>query len=201
MLSEQISLILLKSLDFLKMALAPICTLLAGYIGVRYGLKQIRIQRKLDFIERQLREFYSPLLSYHREIRAKGELRVRIGQAAEQCWRELCEKQPEPFLEHDKYFEPYKKIIEYDNKQLKSELLPLYNRMLSTFSDKYWLAEPETQKWYSALLDFVELWNRWITKNIPPEVIEKLSHSEERLNPFYEELEKRFYILREKLSK
>ena len=71
--------------DVVKWTLAPICTLLAGYIGVRYGLKQIRIQKRIDFIERQLRELYSPLLAYQKEIRAKSELRLRISKAAKEA--------------------------------------------------------------------------------------------------------------------
>ena len=132
--------------DVVKWTLAPICTLLAGYIGVRYGLKQIRIQKRIDFIERQLRELYSPLLAYQKEIRAKSELRLRISKAAEEAWKEVCKRNPKPFVNHEKKFEPYNKIIEYDNKQLKNELLPLYRKMLSTFRDNYWLAESETRK-------------------------------------------------------
>lgn len=188
-------------MDMLKWALAPVCTLLAGYIGVSYGLKQIRTQKKLDFIERQLRKFYSPLLGCQKEIRAKSELRLKISKAAHESWKEVCERNPKPFLNHDKEFEPYGKIIEYNNEQLKNELLPLYRKMLMTFRENYWLAEPETRKWYSELCDFVELWNRCISDNIPADVVEKLDHSEERLKPFYQELENRSDILRNKLSK
>ena len=187
--------------DLLKWALAPVCTLLAGYIGVRYGLKQVRTQKKLDFIERQLREFYSPILGCQKEIHAKSELRLKISEAAKKVWKEVCESAPKPFLNHDKEFEPYKKIIEYDNEQLKNELLPLYRKMLLTFRENYGLADPETHKWYSELCDFVELWERWISDNIPAEVIKKVDYSEKRLNPFYQELENRIDILRSKLSR
>ena len=187
--------------DVVKWTLAPICTLLAGYIGVRYGLKQIRVQKRVDFIQRQLREFYSPLLAYQKEIRANSELRLRISKAANEAWEEVCERNPKPFINHDKKFEPYNKIIEYDNKQLKNELLPLYRKMLSTFRDNYWLAESETGKWYSELYDFIELWERWISNNIPGDVIKKLNHSEKKLKPFYQELEDRSVVLRNKLSK
>lgn len=185
----------------MEMGFAPICTLLGGYIGVRYGLKQVRTQKKLDFIERQLREFYSPLLGYQKEIRAKSELRLEISKAANEAWKEVCEKAPKPFLNHEKEFEAYKKIVEYNNEQLRNELLPLYRKMLSTFRDNYWLAEPETCKWYSELCDFVELWERWISSSIAAEVIKKVDRSEESLKPFYQELENRLDILRNKLSR
>lgn len=186
-------------LDLLKWIVGPICTLLAGYIGVTYGLKQLRSQKKLDFIERQLKEFYSPLLGCQKELRSKSEIRLKISDAADKAWREKCEKKP--FLNHEKEFEPYEKIIEYDNKQLRDELLPLYHKMLIIFRDNYWLAEPETRKWYSELCEFVEIWDRCISDNIPNEVIEKLNHKEGKLKPFYQDLEKQIDVLRNKLLK
>jgi len=192
---------ILSIIDLLKPAWAPICTLLAGYIGVKYGLKQVMIRKKLDFVELQLREFYSPLLGCHKEIRAKSELRLKISNAASEAWKEKCEKNSEPSINHEKKFEPYKKLIEYNNEQLRNDLLPLYHNMLMIFRKNYWLAEPQTRKWYSELCDFVEIWDRWISESIPKEVIEKLDHSEERLKPFYQELENQNYILRNKLSR
>lgn len=187
-------------IDLIKWALAPICTLLAGYIGVKYGLKQIKIQKRFDFIERQLKEFYSPLLGCQKEIRAKSELRLKISKAANEAWGELCERSPKPFLDHNKEFEPYNKIINYDNQQFKYELLPLYRKMLSMFRENYWLAELETLKWYSELCDFVELWERWISNNIPADVIGKINHGEDKLKSFYQDLENHLKALREELS-
>jgi hypothetical protein len=193
--------IITKFIDLLKWALAPTCTLLAGYIGVIYGLKQVRIQKILDFKERQLKEFYSPLLGYHKEIRAKSELTIRVAKAANEAWQEVCERSPKPFLNSEKEYESYKKIIEYDNKQLWDELIPLYHKMLLTFRENYWLAEQETRKYYSELCDFVELWERWKTKSIPAEVIKKLEHTEDKLKSFYQDLENQLDILRNELSK
>ena len=178
---------------------APICTLLAGYFIVRYGLKQIRTQKKLDFMERQLREFYSPILGCQKEIHAKSKLRLKISEAADKAWREVCKNAPKSF-NHEKEFEPYKKIIEYNKEQLRNELLPLYRKMLLTFRENYCLAEPETCKWYPELCDFIELWKRWISDNIPAKVIEKFDHSEKRLEPFYQELENQVDILRRKFK-
>ncbi len=59
--------------DTIKFIIPPLATLLAGYIGVRYGLKQVRTEKRLDFIEKQLREFYSPLLGRRKYIRINGD--------------------------------------------------------------------------------------------------------------------------------
>lgn len=185
--------ILLKGIHLLEIALPPLATLLAGYIGVRYGLRQVEVQRRFDFIERQLREFYSPLLGYLREVRAKSELRFRISKVADEVWEETGPRQPEP---ESKRLE---KLIKYDNEQLHQELLPAYRKMLQVFREHYYLAEPETAKWYAELSDFVDLWNRWLAESIPREVIQKLGHTEERLKGFYTELEQRHDILRQRL--
>lgn len=187
-------------INLVKWALAPIATLLAGYFGVKYGLKQISIQKKLDYIEKQLKDFYSPLLGYHKEILAMGELRVKISKASDKTWKEKCEGSKHLFLYHKTAIKPYEKIIEYNNKQLTKEILPLYRKMLFLFRENYWLAESETRKWYPDLFNFVELWNRWMAESIPAETMKELNHTEEKLKPFYEELEKRTDVLRSKLS-
>ncbi len=185
--------ILLKSFRLLEIVLPPLATLLAGYIGVRYGLKQIEIQRRFDFVERQLREFYSPLLGYLRAVRAKSALRLRISNVADEVREEISARRPEGESEQ------FEKLIKYDNQQLRQELLPLYRKMLEVFREHYYLAEPETVKWYTELSDFIDLWDRWLAESIPREVIQKLDHTEERLKGFYAELELRHNVLRQRL--
>ena len=187
-------------LQTINECIGPICTLLAGYIGVRFGWKQLIEQKRLEYIERQLREFYSPMLGCRKEIQAKSALRLRISQASEEAWKEVCERNPRPFVNHDKEYEPYKKTIDYDNDQLEKELIPLYEKMLRIFNENYWLAEPETTIWYSKLCDFVELWRRWISRNIPADVIKKIDTSEKELLPFYDELENRLTLLKKELK-
>lgn len=156
--------------------------------------------RQLAFVERQLEEFYSPMIGCLRKIRAKSQLRYEIDKVSETAWHNICERHPKPFLDHEKYFEPFQKTIEYNNKQLSEEIIPLYDQMVLIFTEKYSLANSSTRKWYSELSNFVELWHRWLDKSIPAEVIEDMSHSEERLKPFYDDLESQIENLQKKLS-
>ncbi len=79
--------------------------------------------------------------------------------------------------------------------------MPLYRKMLSVFTENYWLAEPETRKWYSEFCKFVELWERWLAEKIPGDVIKQLDYDDEKkLQLFYEDLEKQTDQLRNKLS-
>ena len=157
-------------IDLSKIVLPSLFTLLAGSFGYRYGLRHMKNQKRLEFVERQLREFYSPMLGCLKSIKAKSELRYEISKACEPAWRKICEEHPKPFLDSDKYFEPFKESLMYDDKQLRKELIPLYDKMLSIFSENYCLAESETKSWYSELTRFVN-WHRWLNESIPREVI------------------------------
>ena len=181
-------------LDTVEFLVPPIATLLAGYIGVQFGVKQIHIQKHLSFVEKQLTEFYSPLLGIHKEIRAKSEYRLKIETISGRQWKEKAEKGVQQSTEsvHSE--------IEYNNRQLNEEFLPMYREMLSIFRSGYWLAEPETKEFYSELVEYVEGWNRWKAKGATPDTMQEVGHSEEKLRPFYAELEKRTDILRKELA-
>ena len=64
--------------------------------------------------------------------------------------------------------------------------------MIEIFTTNMPLAEADTIKHFPALLEFVELWNRWIDGSLPVEVLGQLSHSEEKLFPLYDDLAEKF---------
>jgi len=181
--------------DIIKFIVPPITTLLAGYFGVKYGLKQIKIQKELDFTEKQLERFYSPLLGMHKYIRAKSELRLKVEQMSGEDWKEKCQAGLQPDIK------PHEKEIAYNNKQLREEFIPLYRKMLDIFRENYYLSEQETRKFYPDIVEYVEIWNRYFDEGLPGDVGLKIGHTEEKLKPFYEELEKRTNILTGKISK
>src|SRR4051812_38960544 len=113
-----------------------------GFLGVLVGAFMVRGnergRRRLDYVEKQLRDLYTPLHSLRQEIRALSELRVRIQHAADAAWRELCADRPAGSVPDHA---PFEKIIEYENEQLKVVLLPAYEKMLQTLRDNFYLAE------------------------------------------------------------
>ena len=187
-------------IDLSKIALPSLFILLAGYFGYRYGIRQMRSQKRLEYVERQLREFYSPMIGYLKRIKAKSELRFEISKASDPAWRKIRNEHPKPFIDHEKYFEPFKKSIMYDNKQLREELIPLYDKMVSVFTENSWLANSATKKWYSELSRFVDLWHRWLEDSISAKVLQEINHTEERLRPFYQDLENQQERLQKELS-
>jgi hypothetical protein len=171
----------------------PALSALAGIlVGARLSARREAVQRRHAFIERQLKELYSPLLGMREEIRALGDVRVKVSKTGDSVWREMCDRyQTSPdalarFSEDHK--ESFAAEIEYNNKQFREVLLPAYQHMVATFRNNLWLAEPETRSYFSKLVEFVELWVRWLANTIPPEVMHTIDLRESKLHPFYDHL-------------
>ena len=183
-----------------------------GFVGILLGAwlsgRRETAHRRYLFRERQLRDLYSPLLGLRSEIRMKSELREKVRAATHAEWQRLCQEAretanaPDNLLKLDRERGPeFERTFDYDNQQLREDLVPSYRKMLAILRDNLWLAEPETQSYLGKLREFVELWERWLAKAVTPEVVRRLGHSEESLHPFYEHLEKKHDELRDRLSR
>jgi hypothetical protein len=185
----------------------------AGIVGAGVGAsvaglissKNSKQERRHRLLRQKLEEFYGPLLAIRNRIKAKSEIRLRIAQLAGEEWPRLSadargggiERMEQ--LQNDRWPE-YEKIFEYEDKQLREETLPGYRDMVSLFVSKMHLAEPATRHHLAELINFVEVWDRWTDGSLPKEILPRLDHSEKRLYPFYEDLEKQFAALQLALS-
>ncbi len=191
-----------------QILLIPLLSTLTGaFVAYLLGVRSSSIGRRAAYIERQLSEFYSPLAAYRMRIRAKGELRSRISELADQNWKRICTRHSKtnvPFYDNEdhleQHFAPYKRIVEYDNQQFRQELFPLYRKMLEIFTEKYWLADPDTRQYYQVYLDFVELWERYLSESLPVEVLRNIQDDKDKLKPFFDHLEERMEKLRQELK-
>lgn len=169
---------------------------LSGLVGVLLGgwiaLRSERERRKKEFALRQLSEFYGPLLCLRQEIRARSELRARISNAADALWKEKFEGVRNPVVSQrilDDSSAKYSAIIADDNRSLRETLMPKYREMVDIFRERMWLAEPDTRSYFSSLIEFVDIWDRFLRDALPGEVIQAVGHSEENVHPFYDHLE------------
>jgi len=179
---------------YLSLASSVLSAVAGAWLVYFFGLRQLAAQRRLGFAERQLAEFYAPLVAIQKQIRAKSDVRAKVSEAANQAWQEECQsRRASSGASSDDAdpIEPYKKMIEYGNQQLKDELLPAYRQMLDLFTGRYHLADPETRAFYEQFLEFVEIWNRWLSSSLPASVLKRLNHKEAHLKPFYEHLEEK----------
>lgn len=194
-----------EAIDLLKVISPWIIAVGSIWFGYFLRGKEWRKQKTVEYIDRQLREFYSPLLACHKEIETLSNLRVKIGQKTGEFNREAVENRGG--LSHEKCIELSKELgdkfdrqILYENKQFEEKQLPLYEKMLTIFGNNIHLAEPSTLKYYEEFYEFVEIWRRYIVGGIIDEVVDKIKHDENKLKPFYLEIRNQFENLRKKLS-
>jgi hypothetical protein len=183
-------------------------TALAGLGGVGVGAwmtgRNQKKERKNARIKEQLQDFYSPLLALRAEIKAKSEFRLKVRNAAGSAWTEKFggQRTPERLQDISERDGPdYDRIIDYDNKQLEKELIPQYRKMIDCFSTHLWLANPSTLSHYGALVEYVEVWNRYLANAIPGEVVRAIGIEEKMLYPLYEDLQHNFDALNAELRK
>lgn len=198
------------TLGLIQWAISIAVPALAAFFGVIVGAwltsRRERGARSLFFLEKQLTDFYSPMVGIRNQIRMLSELRLKISQSADRNWRKLCDEAREDggakvLRERtEERKEAFEAIINYNNQQLTESLIPSYQRMIEVFRENYYLAEPATKAYFKDLLEFVNLWDRWLKKAIPREVLEDLDHGEEILLPFYAHIEEMHNNLRLKLK-
>ena len=192
--------------DFLN----PLISATSGLVGVFLGgwliNKREREKRHYDFITRQLTEFYGPIVSMRTEIRARGELRLKIESAMDQ-------KNSRDFLEMDvrgggegvgrmSSRVESMQVVRRDEYEIFRDIsMPLYREMLKTFREKIWLAQTETRRYFSQLIEFVDVWERHIRGTMPTQVIEEIKHTEQNLHPFYDHMETMHELLQRILVK
>lgn len=168
-------------LAVLDVWIPPIIAAAIGLVGVwvgasltsRFAARRERSQRKHAFMEKQLSEFYSPMLGLRTEVRTLSELRVRLQNEAGGAWQALCAAIPEgpgkaaalQALTAERY-PLFGALIESDNKRFRERLLPCYQKMVELFREKLWLAEQETRTHYAVLVEFVDIWDRWLENSI-----------------------------------
>ena len=177
--------------------------LVGGLIVYVFGIRKLSIEVRSAFVQKQMSEFYSPIAGYRKRIRAKSEVRGKVSTVANEARKELCalySEAKQPMHNRKELYTPFGKIIEYDNEQLREELMPLYRKMLDLFTEKYWLADEDTRAYYQDFVEFVEIWERYLADALPHEVLRKLEHSEENVLPFYEHVEQKLSALQKDIA-
>jgi hypothetical protein len=184
----------------MQSVIAAISGLGGVVVGSFMTARNQKADKKRERIQQQLREFYSPLLGMHQEIKAKSELRPKVHAAANVAWQKLFIGAADGMEKEEidvKNKARFDKVLEYSNEQLEKDLIPTYQRMLKLYTNNLWLAEDSTQGFGYVLTEFVELWNRYFSDALPREVLNEIEHTEEKLKPFYKDLQDNF----ERLSK
>jgi len=163
-----------------------------------------KIERRNAQLEEQLKSFYSPLIGMKSEVRARVALRRKVHDVAAAEWQKLFKGVDDPSQRkaiEDAKWPAYERLHADTETRVRDELIPVYNRALSHFSTNMWLAEESTREHYSALTEYVELWNRHLRGAIPPEVVRAIDSGEVALEPLYADLTDNFDRLTRQLRK
>lgn len=190
--------------EFIKGGVPAVWGLLGLGVGSWLTSRHQRIERRNARMKEQLMEFYAPLRGMRAQIKAKSELRTKVHVAGEDLWAKQFEGIDDPEMKKEidsANWEKYEKTLDYSNKQMEAEIIPLYRKMLEHFSTHMGLAEESTLEHYGTFVEFVEIWNRWMEKSLPPEVANRLNHSEKKVYPLYDDIEMNFRILSMALRK
>ncbi len=195
--------------DILSQAVVPLISAAAGLGGVALGgfltLRNQRQERRLRFARDQLAEFYAPMLGLRKRVRAKSEIRSKVRDSAASEWEKRIGEAREAGAEYtrqtlEEQRPKYKALLEYDNRQFGDELLPSFRQMLEVFTTKMHFAEPSTRKHFTALVEFLEMWERWLKGALPAEVAEQIGPNEDSLAPLFADLEQNFECLQTALK-
>jgi hypothetical protein len=171
----------------------------AGLMGVFAGAmltsRSQKKERKHAHIEKQLQEFYSPMLGMRQEIAAKEESRRKINEMVNTIIKKSKANDPGG-VPRGHYFPDERKALiglsAHDHKQWEEEILPLYREMLKKFTSEMWLAEPSTRAHYGELTNFVERWSRVDALTDAAEVAWRVDLSDDNVKPLYDDLDLHF---------
>ena len=181
-----------RSTQGIWLILNPLIPAAAGlggvFLGGWLGDRREREKRRVSFITRQLSEFYGPLVSIRSEIRARGELRLKIETAIdEKHMRGLLDAGQHGDANAferatDETLAPMLAVMHDEYKIFTDISMPLYRKMLDVFRERMWLAEPET-RYLPLLIEFVDVWERYIRGTMPDEVVREIKHTRGKPTP------------------
>ena len=157
-----------------------IATLAAAFLGAliamlstaatnRHNQQREQLNQQREFLEKQVRELYSPISALHKMLLYRGELSAQIETATAHS------RTP--------------KQTEYERQEFSTVLLPAYEDMLKIFTNNLWLADPSTRRHYQAFVRYVEMLRRMVGDSVGPSLPPNIRFNTDRVVPVFEEIE------------
>lgn len=187
-------------ISFIDLAKIVLPLIIVAFLSYKFGNKKSHYEKKLEFINKRITEFYSPMLGYIYRIEASNLLQKELSELAGEAWKEIVANNDKN-ENLDEEFKPFQKLIEYDNKITNEEVLPLFYKMHDIFTENYWLAEDSTKQHYLKLSRYVDVWKRFQNDSIPRQVLWKMEKDENLLIPFKTDIKNKLDYLKKSLVK
>lgn len=170
--------------------------ILSALVTYIFTERHFRRKKWHEFNQRRLDEFYGPMLGLIKQVIANAETNVKTSDASNQAWRKICERNLQPFEDHNKYFEPFRRSLDYENERFRKEDIPAFDKMLEIFKSKIHLAYPSTKALFSQFSQYADHWHR----TLPPEAWEGMNITGEPLAKLAVDVEAHVDRLRRELS-
>jgi len=183
-------------MQYVNIVIPIIAVSLSAWLTYYLTARHFRKQKWFEFDQRRLDEFYGPMFNLIKQVRANTETSAKISEVSDQAWQEFCGRQPHPFEDHYKYFEPFNKALDYEDERFHREDIPTLDKMLGIFKSKGHLAYPSTENLFPSFLQYVDQFHR----PLPYEVWKKLNLTAEPLANLSADIEAHVDNLRRKLS-
>lgn len=177
-------------------------------------VRQLKKKREIDFAEKQLAEFYAPMLGARAEIlnHTKFDQYMTAASRREDKKRLARDaKRPIDYLllgEQKNYETELERFFDNINNRLLNDRIDAYIKMRELFASKMAYADVDTRHWYDYFYAFVEMWRvlRDNRKANPPFLPQGVGSElgamfdEEKLQPFYEHLRERCDYLQNEIA-
>lgn len=178
--------------EITKGGISAVWGLMGVIVGSWLTARNQRIERRNSRSREQLMEFYAPLRGMRADIKAKSDMRAKVHEVAGDEWPQKFAGVDDPQVKRqidEEAWAGYEKVVKYSDDQLKNDIIPTYQKMAAHFVSHMGYAEESTISHYPAFVEFVEIWNRFLQGSLPREVANRLSQSESKLYPFYDDIE------------
>ena len=185
---------------------------LIAFLVYSFAVAQLRKKRSIDFADKQLTEFYGPMIAARAEIfnhtmfdrymRAAS----RHADAVKLRREEKRRVDAEYVTDANAYGEELEKFFETLNTRLYNETIESYISMRKLFAAKMVYADADTQAWYDYFYAFVEMWrvmrdndkNTFLPRGVGALI--GTMFDEELLQPFYMHLKERGAYLQAEIA-
>lgn len=176
-----------EALDFVLSFKDSILIILGAMLGASLSAFHLKRFNKLALVERQISQFYSPMVGLRKRLIALDSVNRTVSRSAianvgtipaEIRSSQMTEQREEFFRD-----------IEYTNQQLTNDILPIYESMETIFQEQYWLAQESTRRHYEKFVAFVEKIRRDMQRALPENARQSLPRNDEDLKEMYDDFE------------
>ena len=162
--------------------------LLGVYVGGFVAQRNEARRRRLEFITKQLTDFYGPLVGLKADIEARAYREGFVSAAAAAMWEARLLDVSDPVKRESILAAKSAEIEGLQGRYFaaqRDEVLPMYREMKRIFSEGMWLADSSTTPFYRDLCDHIDSLDQLLNLRLAYETLLLVGPQDFKLNKFY----------------